>query len=171
MKWLRRGPGVAPWLIVGLGNPGGGYASHRHNVGFVVVDRWAERHAIDLSRKRSFAIIGEGKVRGDAEELRVIAAKPRTFMNLSGDAVREVIRRYHGRPSHLIVVHDEMDLPLGRIRLRERGSAGGHKGAASIIASLRTDAFTGSASASDVPANVVRPSSTCSATSPARRPR
>ena len=141
MKWFRRQPQAAPWLIVGLGNPGGRYARNRHNIGFMVVDRWAERHGLDVTRKRSFAILGEGKARLGDEEMRVIAAKPRMFMNESGPAVRELIRRYHGRPERAIVVYDDMDLPLGRTRLRERGSAGGHKGIASIITSLGTEAF------------------------------
>ena len=142
MKWLRGRPRAAPWIIVGLGNPGNRYADTRHNVGFMAIDQWAQRHGIDLSRKKSFAHVGEGNVPVlDAGDQRVIVAKPRTFMNASGDAVLELVRRYHGRPDRLVIVYDEMDLPTAKIRVRERGSAAGHKGILSIIECLGTDAF------------------------------
>ncbi len=141
MRWFRRGPRRSPWLIVGLGNPGSGYADNRHNVGFMTVDRWAGRHGIPVTRKKPWAVLGEGEAAVDSETVRVLVAKPRTFMNLSGDAVLELSRRYHVAHEKLVVVSDDMDLPLGKVRLRQRGSAGGHKGLASIIERLETDAF------------------------------
>ena len=126
-------------LVVGLGNPGKQYQSSRHNVGFLVADRWAARHHIEISRKRAWAFTGEGQVLVDGSEFRGLVAKPRTYMNHSGEAVLEMVRRHHVDQSRLIIVYDEMDLPLGKLRLREKGSAGGHKGIASIIDRLGSD--------------------------------
>jgi PTH1 family peptidyl-tRNA hydrolase len=144
MSLFRRRQSHAPvgnaetWLVVGLGNPGKEYARNRHNVGFMVADRWAERHGIECSRRRPWAIQGEGQAEIEGRRFRVVVAKPRTFMNLSGDAVIEITRRHQVAPQRVIVVYDDLDLPLGKLRLRERGSAGGHKGMGHIIQRLGT---------------------------------
>ena len=141
MRWLKRGPRGSPWLIVGLGNPGAGYVGNRHNVGFMTVEGWADRHGIAMNRKKPWAVHGEGEIALGGSRLRVLLAKPRTFMNASGDAVLELTRRHHVVPAKLVIVTDDMDLPLGKIRLRQRGSAGGHNGLASIIERFGTDDF------------------------------
>jgi PTH1 family peptidyl-tRNA hydrolase len=138
MSWFRKKPSHSPWLVVGLGNPGARYAANRHNVGFLAVERWAARHGIELSRKRPWALLGEGTAVIDSQSIRVLVAKPRTFMNLSGDAVGEVVHRYHVDIRQVIVIYDEADLPLGKLRIRESGSAGGQKGIASVIDVLGT---------------------------------
>ena len=138
MRWFRKRQRQSPWLIVGLGNPGARYATNRHNIGFLAVERWAARHWIELSRKRPWAILGEGMVEIDSQSIRALVAKPRTFMNLSGDAVGEAVHRYHIDSDKLVVVYDEADLPLGKLRIRERGSAAGHRGMGSVIETLGT---------------------------------
>ncbi|MGH7872369.1 MAG: aminoacyl-tRNA hydrolase [Candidatus Binatia bacterium] len=124
-------------LIVGLGNPGKQYERTRHNVGFSVVDRLAHRNGLILNQRRDEALIAEWSVDGQ----RVVLAKPQTFMNRSGTAVRDLLDEYHGSPDDLIVVYDDLDLPLGRIRLRGQGSAGGHRGILSILEHLAGAAF------------------------------
>jgi PTH1 family peptidyl-tRNA hydrolase len=124
-------------LIVGLGNPGPGYARHRHNVGMMVVDRFAERHGFRFGKREANALVATGSFDGTPLAL----AKPQTFMNRSGDAVRALVRRYTRGPADLIVVYDEMDLPLGRLRIRKEGSHGGHNGMRDIIAALGTQEF------------------------------
>jgi PTH1 family peptidyl-tRNA hydrolase len=134
-------PRDGPWLIVGLGNPGKKYERSRHNVGFMALDRWAARHHLEIERRREWAMTGEGEaIIGDAHR-RVLLAKPRTFMNLSGDAVIEMVRRHGIPPARAFIVYDDMDLPLGKLRLREQGSAGGHNGVGSIIQRLGTQDF------------------------------
>lgn len=130
-----------PWLIVGLGNPGKKYDRSRHNVGFMAIDRWAERHHLEFNHKREWALAGEGEVSVDGATRRVLIAKPRTFMNLSGDAVIEMVKRHGVLHRHMVVVYDDMDLPLGKLRIREQGSAGGHNGIKSIIERLGTPKF------------------------------
>ncbi|MGE5138144.1 MAG: aminoacyl-tRNA hydrolase [Rudaea sp.] len=124
-------------LIVGLGNPGVGLAGSRHNAGFMVVERFAEGHGISFSRRRFSALLGEGAVR----ESRLLLAKPQTYMNLSGKAVSKLVSFFRVPVHDIIVVYDDLDLPLGRIRLRARGSAGGHHGMESIISTLGTSDF------------------------------
>ncbi len=129
-------------LIVGLGNLGKAYAGNRHNVGFQCIDRLASEHGIPVKERRLRlkplrAVFG----RGDVEGTPVVLAKPRTFMNISGRAVAQLARRFNVAPDDLIVIHDDMDLPLGKIRIRRGGSAGGHKGVASVIDSLGTEDF------------------------------
>ncbi len=121
-------------LVVGLGNPGSKYAGTRHNVGFMVVDRLARRNGIEITKKQCNALSGLGTIAGH----RVCLAKPQTFMNLSGEAVSCLARFYKVAPRDLLVIYDERDLPVGRIRLREKGSAGGHRGLQSIIGMLGT---------------------------------
>ena len=124
-------------LIVGLGNPGPRYRDTRHNVGFGCVDLLAERWGIKIGDRRRTTALGVGYREGKP----VVLAKPRTFMNLSGESVAYLMARFGGRPSDLIVVYDEMALPLGRIRLRARGSDAGHNGIKDIIRTVRTIDF------------------------------
>jgi PTH1 family peptidyl-tRNA hydrolase len=124
-------------LIVGLGNPGEKYKETRHNVGFRVVELLAERHGIDLRRHRHQSVYGEGRI-GD---VAVLLAKPLTYMNLSGHAVAALLRYHSLTPADTLVIYDEVQLPVGRLRVRAQGSAGGHNGIKSIISSLGTDAF------------------------------
>lgn len=117
------------FLIVGLGNPGRKYRSNRHNIGFMVVDRLAAANGIQSSKVQNKAIVGDGRV----AQQRVILAKPQTYMNSSGDAVGPLASFYKISPENIFVVYDEMDIPFGTIRLREKGGAGGHNGMKSII--------------------------------------
>lgn len=119
-------------VVVGLGNPGRKYADTRHNLGFFVVDELARRMAAPLSRKRMQAEITEAKL-GD---LRLILAMPQTFMNDSGVAVREIVRWYKVPLQDVLVIVDDLDLPFGQMRIRARGSAGGHNGLKSIFQQL-----------------------------------
>ena len=124
-------------LIVGLGNPGDRYAGTRHNAGFRVADTFAARFRIALDKHEKSSYTGSGRVAGRS----VVIAKPQTFMNLSGDAVAGLTRLYLDSPSDLMVVYDDIDLPVGRIRLRENGSAGTHNGMKSVVASLGDENF------------------------------
>jgi PTH1 family peptidyl-tRNA hydrolase len=124
-------------LIVGLGNPGRFYVNNRHNVGFRCLDYFARKQGISLNLRRARSQLGMGEVEGR----KVVLAKPRTFMNLSGEAVAALMRRHRLTTKDLIVIYDDLDLPLGKIRIRERGSSGGHKGVNSIIAHLESQDF------------------------------
>ena len=126
-------------LIVGLGNPGEDYAETRHNLGFMLIDKLASQEGIAVKRRECNALVGQGLLEGDATKL----AKPQTFMNLSGHAVSCLLGKIEGDApvKQLVVISDELALPLGKIRIRERGSAGGHKGLKSIIAEIGTDEF------------------------------
>jgi len=122
-------------LIVGLGNPGIEYQFTPHNIGFLAVDRIAERHGAEVNNRRCKALTA--RVRIGPEE--VVLAKPETFMNLSGMSVRALVEELELEPERdLLVVYDELDLPMGRIRIRERGSSAGHKGMESIIGAMGT---------------------------------
>lgn len=124
-------------LIVGLGNPGKEYAQTRHNIGFMVVDALAERHGLRFSRKHGKALVADGTL----GERRVLLAKPQTYVNLSGDAV-QVLAGFAGvEPERILVVCDDLDLPLGVIRIREHGGSGGHNGLKSIAQRLGTTRF------------------------------
>ena len=127
----------SPALIVGLGNPGREYAAHRHNVGFQVVDALAHSHKLTFSGRKGLARIARGEIGGQP----VILAKPQTFMNLSGKSVGRLSRTLDVPPERILVIYDDLDLPLGRLRLRAEGSSGGHKGIRSIIDVLGTQAF------------------------------
>ena len=129
---------MASWLIVGLGNPGPEYEWTPHNVGFLTVDRFAVRNGLRISRPECQSLVGVGDVKGD----RVVVAKPLTFMNLSGPAVNQLLDKYELTAANLIVVFDELALEWGNLRIRARGSAGGHNGMKSIISSVRTEEFT-----------------------------
>ena len=129
--------GAVEWLIVGLGNPGRQYALNRHNVGFHVVNLLAEENDWTFDETRNQALLA----RGQMEETKVALVKPQTYMNLSGQAVAGLMAYYRVDLDRLLVVLDDNDLPLGRLRLRPQGSAGGHKGLASIIEHLSTSEF------------------------------
>lgn len=116
-------------IIAGLGNPGAKYAGTRHNVGFSVIDELAERHKISMSAGKHKAIMGKGIIDGE----KVILAMPQTYMNLSGESVRALMDFYKCTPEDLIVVYDDIDLDVGKLRIREKGSAGGHNGMKNII--------------------------------------
>jgi PTH1 family peptidyl-tRNA hydrolase len=116
-------------LIAGLGNPGLVYSGNRHNIGFACLGHFARECGIKLAKKHSQARIGCGEVAGVA----IVLARPDTYMNNSGQAVRRLVDRFEISPGNLIVIHDDLDLPPGRIRIRQGGSSGGHKGVESII--------------------------------------
>jgi len=126
-------------LIVGLGNPGIEYQFTPHNMGFLAVDRIAEQHGARIGNRRCRALTGKAVI----EDQDVLLAKPETYMNLSGMSVRELVHAHEIDPAQdLIVIYDELDLPLGTIRIRQRGSSAGHNGMESIIGALGSDEFT-----------------------------
>lgn len=124
-------------LIVGLGNPGKEYERTRHNAGFRVMDAIAEELHVELTQKKFKAHVCLTRIKGE----QVLLMKPQTYMNLSGEAVGEAMRFYHMTPSDVLVIYDDMDMPVGKIRLREKGSAGGQNGVKSIIAHIGTQEF------------------------------
>ena len=129
----------APWLVVGLGNPGPEYAKHRHNVGFMVVDELARRHDVKLAMAP--AQVPDAMVGKKYGVEPLLLAKPLTFMNRSGDAVAALARYYGVESTDMLVVVDEVALPFGKLRARARGSAGGHNGLKSIVERLGTQEF------------------------------
>ncbi len=128
---------MVEWLVVGLGNPGPEYALSPHNIGFMVVDRLAEQCRARVGRREARAMVGEANVGG----ARVLLAKPQTYMNLSGESVQPLLGRCESGAGRLIVVYDDHDLPWTSLRIRPRGSAGGHHGMESIIGSIGTNEF------------------------------
>ena len=125
------------WLIVGLGNPGEQYENTRHNVGFLVADELGERGSFPIQRLKFKALTNTAVIGGQG----ALVMKPTTYMNLSGEAVGEAARFYKLPPGHVLVISDDVDLPLGKLRLRMGGSAGGHNGLKSIIQHLGSDQF------------------------------
>ena len=132
----NRGAG-AEWLVVGLGNPGEKYENTRHNVGFLTVDELAERARVPVQKLKHRALTNTLEVGG----VKVLLMKPVTYMNLSGEAVGEAARFYKLPPERVLVISDDVSLPLGKLRIRKGGSAGGHNGLKSIIQHLGTDQF------------------------------
>jgi PTH1 family peptidyl-tRNA hydrolase len=124
-------------LIVGLGNPGKHYAHNRHNVGFWCLNRLARRAGIDFTQRSRLASVAEGRI----GERHVILVKPRTFYNDTGNAVRELLKRHRLQPAQLLVVIDDLDLPVGAVRLKERGSPGGQGGMKSIVTAIGSQEF------------------------------
>ncbi len=124
-------------LVIGLGNPGPEYERTRHNVGFRVVDKLAAKLGWKWTERRGRAILASGTIGSE----KVVLAKPITYMNLSGGAVGELVRWYKIQPEDVLVIFDDLDLPVGKIRLRARGSAAGHNGLDDIIRHLHTNAF------------------------------
>ncbi len=127
------------FLIVGLGNPGSEYEWSRHNLGFMLIDKLASEAQVAVGRRECSALVGKTELEGTIVKL----VKPQTYMNLSGQTVSCLVAKHpaENRGSQLVVISDDIALPLGKIRIRERGSAGGHNGLKSIIAALGTDAF------------------------------
>ena len=124
-------------LIVGLGNPGKVYAQNRHNIGFQCLNHFARLHSIAFDHRQCQTRAGIGKARGE----KLLLAKPRTFVNLSGKSVACLVHKHNMPLSDLLVIYDDLDLPLGKIRLRQSGSSGGHKGMSSIISALGSEDF------------------------------
>lgn len=138
MFWKKPPPGSPPeWLIVGLGNPGAEYRGTRHNVGFEVVERLADANRIKIGRAKHRALTGEGKI----QETQVVVAKPLTYMNLSGQAIAPLARLFHLKPEQIFVIADDLDLPVGKLRIKLGGSAGGHNGHKSLISSLQSQDY------------------------------
>ena len=125
------------YIIAGLGNPTKEYEGTRHNVGFDVIDRLSERYNIDVTMEKHRALIGKGMIAGQ----KVILVKPQTYMNLSGEAVHEAVQFYKIPADHVLVIYDDVSLPVGKLRVRPTGSAGGHNGIKNIIAHLGTQEF------------------------------
>jgi PTH1 family peptidyl-tRNA hydrolase len=125
------------FIVAGLGNPGRRYENTRHNVGFETIDFLSDKYKINVSKVKFKAVIGDGDIEGE----RVILVKPQTFMNLSGECVREIIEWYKIPLSNIIIIYDDIDLPLGKIRVRPGGSSGTHNGMRSIIYQLQDDRF------------------------------
>lgn len=125
------------YIIAGLGNPTKEYDKTRHNVGFMTLDRLADKYGIDVAERKHKALCGKGVIEGN----KVILVKPQTFMNLSGESLRSVMDFYKEEPSHLIVIYDDINLEPGQLRVRKKGSAGGHNGMKNIIVHLGTEDF------------------------------
>ncbi len=126
------------YIIVGLGNPTREYQNTRHNIGFDIIDKLADTYSIDVLEKKHKALIGKGIIEGE----KVILAKPQTFMNLSGESVRALADYYKiDEKQELIVIYDDISLDVGQLRIRKRGSAGGHNGIKSILSHLGHDVF------------------------------
>lgn len=124
------------WAIIGLGNPGSKYSKTRHNLGFMVVDVIAESLNAAFQEKKDY-LMGKGFVAGHD----VLLIEPLTFMNNSGRAVQDILRRFNIPPQNLIVIHDDLDMETGKLKIRKKGSSGGHRGIESIIQSIGTDEF------------------------------
>lgn len=125
------------FLVVGLGNPGDKYDGTRHNIGFEAIDYISSKYNIDVTRVKFKGVIGEGFIGGE----KVILLKPTTYMNLSGESVREAMSFYKLTEEDIVIIYDDISLEVGKIRIREKGSAGGHNGIKSIISNINTDVF------------------------------
>jgi PTH1 family peptidyl-tRNA hydrolase len=136
MIFFRKPSGIS-WLVVFLGNPGPKYAGTRHNAGFLTADAAEKRYGVSINRSRFKALTASCELGGE----KVLFMKPQTYMNLSGDAVQQAVSFYKIPAEHVLVVSDEMSLPVGKIRIRPKGSAGGHNGLKSIISVLGTENF------------------------------
>ncbi len=136
MLFNKRPAGIE-WLVAGLGNPGEKYARTRHNMGFLTLDLLAEREHIKIDRIKFKAVTAQAVLAGH----RCLLMKPQTYMNLSGEAVREAAQFYKLPADHVLVIYDDVSLPVGKLRVRPSGSAGGHNGIKNIIAHLGTDRF------------------------------
>ncbi|HHW00336.1 MAG TPA: aminoacyl-tRNA hydrolase [Clostridiaceae bacterium] len=125
------------YLVAGLGNPGKEYVNTRHNVGFDTIDLISGRTGIQVSKVKCKALIGQGVIEGK----KVILAKPQTFMNLSGESIRDLVEYYKIDIKNVLVIYDDVDLPLGKLRVRSKGSAGTHNGMRSVIYHIQSDEF------------------------------
>ena len=135
--FFKKPGGAVSWLIVFLGNPGPRYAGTRHNAGFMAADAMEKDKGVKINRSRFKALTATVSFGGE----NVLLMKPQTYMNLSGEAVAQAVRFYKIAPDHVIVISDEMSLPIGALRLRRKGSAGGHNGLKNIISHLGTEEF------------------------------
>jgi PTH1 family peptidyl-tRNA hydrolase len=134
---MREIGGNAVKVIIGLGNPGKKYEDTRHNVGFMAIDKISEKSGIPVHQGKFRALIGEGRIGTE----KVLLVKPQTYMNLSGESVAEVLKFYKLTPDDVLVIYDDLDLPTGQLRLRIKGSAGGHNGIKSLIQHMGTQEF------------------------------
>lgn len=125
------------YLIAGLGNPSRTYEGTRHNIGFTMIDAIGNKFGIDVTTKKHKALVGRGMIDG----MRAILAKPQTYMNLSGESIREITDFYKIEPENIIIIYDDISLDVGQLRIRKKGSAGGHNGVKNIIAHLGTQEF------------------------------
>ena len=141
LNWLpsrsNKSPKEPPLLLIGIGNPGEKYAGTRHNVGFMCIDVLAERAGIRLNDKRKDAEMGQGTIAGKA----VVLVKPRTFVNRTGTAARYLTARFGTKPPDMLIILDDLDLPVGKMRLRKSGGSGGHNGLNSVNAELGTQDY------------------------------
>lgn len=136
-KMKNNDKGQEFFVIAGLGNPGPKYEGSKHNVGFDVLDRLAKKYNIKIDKFKHKALIGDGMI----QDKRVLLVKPQTFMNLSGESIREIVNFYKIGQDHFVVVYDDTSLPVSGVRIREKGSHGGHNGIRNIIAQMGTDEF------------------------------
>lgn len=125
------------YIVVGLGNPGQKYEGTRHNVGFDAIEILARKHGITINKLKHKALSGEGSIGGR----RVLLVKPQTFMNLSGESVRDIVDWYKVPVGNIIIIYDDIDLPLGKLKVRPKGSSGTHNGMRSVIYQLQSDEF------------------------------
>lgn len=125
------------YIIVGLGNPGKKYENTRHNIGFITLDYLANRYGIKITKIKHKALVGEGNISGQ----KVLLVKPQTYMNLSGNSVREIMQYYKVDIENLLVIYDDIDIPTGSVRIRKKGSAGTHNGMRSVVYDLQSDQF------------------------------
>ena len=125
------------YIIAGLGNPGKKYENTRHNMGFLTIDLLAEEYGIKVDKLKFKSLVGEGRIAGQ----RVLLIKPQTYMNLSGEAIREALNFYKIEPEELIVIYDDIDIPTGTFRIRKKGSAGTHNGMRSVVHQIQSDQF------------------------------
>ncbi|MCI9638993.1 MAG: aminoacyl-tRNA hydrolase [Emergencia sp.] len=125
------------YVIAGLGNPGKKYENTRHNMGFITVDQLAIKHDIKVDKLKFKALVGEGRIAGQ----KVLLVKPQTYMNLSGESIRQIMHFYKLDPEKLIVIYDDIDIELGALRIRKFGSAGTHNGMKSVVYQLQSDRF------------------------------
>ena len=135
--FFQKKSGGVQWLLVCLGNPGKEYANTRHNIGFLAADALEKRTGVKFNKLKYRALTGEVTLGGQ----RVLVVKPQTYMNLSGEAVREAVQFYKLPPERVLVIYDDVSLPVGKLRVRPTGSAGGHNGIKNIIAHLGTQDF------------------------------
>jgi PTH1 family peptidyl-tRNA hydrolase len=124
-------------IIIGLGNPGRGYEHNRHNIGFHCINHIGRKHSIQVKKNRCQSQVGSGMIGGE----EVLLVKPKTYVNRSGDAVGKLLKEFKAKPQDVIVICDDLNLPLGKLRIRSSGSAGGHNGLKSIIASIISEDF------------------------------
>lgn len=125
------------YVIAGLGNPGAQYENTKHNIGFITVDYLAQKHQIKIKKLKHKALVGEGNISGQ----KVLLVKPQTFMNLSGNSIREIVAYYKISMEELLIIYDDIDIPMGSLRIRKKGSAGTHNGMRSIVYDLQSDQF------------------------------